>query len=212
MAAIGQNLPRKHRQSQNQTTKTALSDVTRPSKVSGPDRMAKSKLPPNITRSRRDLFYESARVELTKSSRGQPWCTPSQGSIWRLSIRWQPGPNPPARGSAYHARSAVPHSTRPLHRGQGAIRWHGGGVSTAKIGAKMVGVVHETVADWVLFLSRYSCDHGVRGHCISPFRVCRSVYGADREAGKRVCFQGSRDPLPVSVTAIFGIGTVLRFG
>jgi len=36
---------RKHRQSHNQTTQTALPDI----KVSGPDRMAKSKRSPNIT-------------------------------------------------------------------------------------------------------------------------------------------------------------------
>ena len=44
----------KHRQSHNQITKTALPDV-RSCKASGSDRMAKSRLPPNITLSRSGL-------------------------------------------------------------------------------------------------------------------------------------------------------------
>ena len=79
----------KHGQSHNQTTKTTLPDI-RPVKSSRPDRMAKSRLLPDITLSRRGLMNTGPRISTPGVSIGTRISACSGGRQRQKCIRlWQ---------------------------------------------------------------------------------------------------------------------------
>ena len=126
---------RKHRQSHNRTTKATLPDV-RPGKASGPDRMVKLKLPPNITLSRSGLLYERGHSSSLRSYPVSILVHPVTGlhvaSVHSMATRHGPVSQSARKGgSRIMPESASTATPQPLCRCQGAIRWQGGRVGTA---------------------------------------------------------------------------------